>query len=891
MNGRASMPASERWFRILLRLYPADFRDEMGAAVVEAYLDRCRNAVARAGTAGLAAIWFRALIDSIRNGVGEHLRPGVPWRRAGNWGRDAELAVRRLVRAPAFSLAMIGTLTVGLGAFAVVLTVIDKTLIEPLPYERPNDLYFVWRDYSAFFDLKRGWLGGPDVADLGKAGGPILGAVGIRRGRRTLADARGGDGNPEEVNVMVSSPNLFDLLGVRPMIGRGFAPNEVGPSRSPVIVLGYDLWQRRFAGDRAVVGTGVRVNGELFTVIGVMGRDFHFVRHTSLGAPESAEAYVTFDTDLATMNPSSGAFSGLIRARPGASPAQVRAGVTAVGKALDERAFRKRGLKLYPVSLQSDLVAGVRPALVVLGLSGVFLVLVLAANLATLLLARAVQREREFAVSRALGANPMALVRATLFEAGLLGGIGGAGASLAALWATRALVALTPLDLPRRESIAVDWRVAAAVIGVGALLGLVAGAAPAFWASRATLATLLRNAAVRGGGHGRLRRSLVVIQVALCLVLLSTGGLVARSFERLLRSQPGFEPSGVLTLRVPIAQWRYPDNASAIAFHARLERELAALPGVLSVGAASALPLTANTDQSDVVLPGAPGNTGRNEHDLPLVDTPQARAGWFHTLGIPILAGRDFGPVLPGARREAIIDRTLAAEFYPTGGAVGNSAVLGKDTLTIVGVVEHARQYDLHRDGRPQVYLRDQDDTYGALYFAVRTRRAPLDLVTDVRSVVRRLDPQLAISQIRTLDDVVNDSLRQQRVSAVLVAGFSIGALLLAAMGLFGVVAGSVARRRHEIAVRLALGADRGRVLRLVIGEGAVLVALGIVVAVPGIYITGRAMRGVLVGISPFDPLTLVGVAAGLALVALAACYIPARRVGLIDPAGALREE
>ena len=658
-----------------------------------------------------------------------------------------------------------------------------------------------------------------------------------------------------------------------------------------MIVLGYDLWQRRFAGDRGVIGARVRVNSTLFTVIGVMGRDFHFVRHTSLGAPESADAYITFPYDVASMPPGQGAFAALIRARPGASASQVGAAVAAVGKSLDERYFKNRGVKLYSVGLEPDLVAGVRPALVVLGVSGVFLVLVLAANLATLLLARAMQREREFAVSRALGANGGALVRATLLEASLLGAIGGAGASLAAVWGTRALVALAPLDLPRRESIAVDWRVAAMVIGVGALLGVVAGAAPAFWASRSTLASLLRNATVRGGGRNSLRRALVVIQVALCLVLLSTGALVARSFERLLRSQPGFDATGVLTFRVPIAPWRFPDNASAVAFDARLERELAALPGVLSVGAASALPLTADTDQGTVDLPGAPGNTGRAEHDKPLVDRPQARTGWFRTLGIRFLAGGDFGPVRPGARREAIIDRTLAATFFPSGGAVGTEAIVDKDTLTIVGVVEHARQYDLHRDGRPQVYLRDEDDTYGALYFAVRTQRAPLDLVADVRSAVRRLDPQMAISQVRPLDDVVNESLRQQRLSAVLVAGFSIGALLLAAMGLFGVVAGSVARRQHEIAVRLALGAERSRVLRLVLGEGAVLVALGGLVAIPGVYVAGRAMRGLLIGISPFDPSTLVAVAAGLAVVALAACYVPARRAGLIEPAEALRGE
>lgn len=883
--------ASERWFRLLLHLYPIDFREEMGEGFVEAYLDRCRVASANAGRLAVAAIWLRGLIDSVVNGIAERLRPAVAWRRAGNWGRDGELALRRLVRAPAFSLAMIGTLVVGLGAFGVVLTVVEKILIEPLPYARPNDLYFVWRDYGHMLDMKRGWLGGPDVAELGKVGGPILASVGLRRDRRTIADPRATDGNPEEINVMVSSPNLFDLLGVRPSFGRGFAASEVGDGRAPVMVLGYDLWQNRFDGKRSVVGTSVKLNGEVFTVIGVMPRDFHFVRHASLGAPEPADAYITFAYSLAAASPRSGAFAGIIRARPGSSPEKVGAAVAAVGRSLDEKYFNKRGLKLYPVGLESDLVADVRPALVVLGLSGVFLVLVLAVNLATLLLARAIQREREFAVSRALGANPMALVRATLFEAGMLGAIGGAGATLAAAWGTKLLVSLAPMDLPRRDSIVVDWRAGIAITVIGALLGLLAGAAPAFWASRATLASLLRNAAVRGGGQGRLRRALVVVQVALCLVLLSTGGLVARSFSRLLQSQPGFDPSGVLTMRVPIAGWRYPDNASAVAFDDRLQRQLATIPGVRAVGAASAVPLTANTDQSDVTLPGAPGNTGRAEHDAPLVDVLQSRPGWFATLGIRVLAGRDFEPPRGARYREAIVDRTLAQTFYPSADAVGHAITMARDTFMIVGVVEHARQYDLHRDGRPQLYLRDQDDTYGPLYFALRTNRPPLDLVPDVRAVMQKLDPQLAVSQVQSLDDVVNDSLRQQRVSAVLIAGFSIGALMLAAMGLFGIIAGSVTRRKHEIAVRLALGAERGRVLRLVLGEGARLFVIGVIVAIPGIYGAGELTRGMLIGVSPFDPLTLASVALGLGVVAFLACYVPARRVGAIDPARALRED
>ena len=897
MTAGRGLERSERWLRLLLRLYPADFRDEFGEALVETYRDRCRTAVQRGGAGALAWVWLRALVDALRNGLGERLRPGVAWRRSGNWGRDTERAVRRLVRAPVFALTMIATLTVGLGAFAVVYTVVDKVLLRPLPYDEPDDLYFVWRDYG-WFDLKRGWLGGPDVAALQKAGGVIEGAAALLRNQSTLAGAESGAsaGDPEEIGVISTTPNLFPLLGVRPRLGRGFAPEEVGPGRPAVVVLTHALWQRRFGGDAAVVGREVRLNGTPFTVIGVMGPDFHFVRHSSLGAPEGADAYTTLAVDVATMNPGGGSFAGLVRARPGTAPAAVDAAVATVGRMVDQRDFQGRGLRLYPVGMEADLVAGVRPALVVLGAAGVLLVLVLAINMANLLLVRAGQRDQEFAVSRALGANPLALARATLLEAGLLGMLGGACGALLATWATRALVALTPLDLPRRESIAVDLRIALVVVGIGTLLGLFAGAAPAMWATRTQLAALLRNAAVRGGGggQGRLRRAMVVAQVALSLVLLTAGGLVVRSFERLLRANPGFDPTGVLTLRVPAIAARYPNDTTVVALHERVERELAALPGVTAVGGVSALPLTASAGQSTLTFPGAPGNTGEKDHDAPLVDIMSARAGYFDALGIPILAGRGFGSATgAGARagaREALIDRTLAAYFFPAASPVGFRLPLGDDTVTVVGVVEHARLYDVHADGRPQLYLRDEFDADRGLSFALRTGRDPMSLAPEVRAAIRRIDPQAAVAELRPMDDVVKQALRQPRVSAVLIAGFSLGALLLAAMGLFGVVAGSVSRRRHEIAVRLALGAGHGRVLRLVLGEGAVLVVLGLAVGVPGIYFAGRILRGVLVGVSPFDPATLGAVAAGLLAVALVACYVPARRVATIEPAQAFRD-
>jgi putative ABC transport system permease protein len=889
MSRERLVDLSERWFRLLQRLYPPDFSDDMGTAVVETYRDRARDALKRGGVIRLAALWVRALVDSVRNGAGERARPAVLWRRGGHWGRDAELATRRLLRAPALVLAVVGTLGIGLGLFAVVYTVVQKVLIEPLPYKDPDDLYFVWRDYRAYFDLSRGWLGGTDVAELQKAGGVIEGASGLLRQLMTFSAREGADAT--EIAVMIASPNLFDVLGAQPALGRGFAKDEVGPKRPPVIVLTHELWNR-VGGDRAILGTTVRLNGEPYTVIGVLPPKFGFVRNASLGPPQRADAYTTFNINLAETNPGQGSYAGLIRARRGTSPQAVASSVDAVGRLVDARDFKNKGLKLYPVGLKPDLVASIRPALVVLGFAGVLLVLVLMVNLASVLIARAAQREHEFAVSRALGANGAAVVRATLFEGGLLGLAGGVVATLAAIWGTRTLIALAPLDLPRREAVAVDWRIGATVIGLGALLGLVAAITPATWAARATLSSLLANSAVRGGGgRGRLRRAMVVAQVTLSLVLLSTGGLVVRSFDRLLRADPGFQPEGLLTMRVPMPPQFIPKVEDALALQERVEQALRTIGGVTGVSATSTLPLTASASQNLVRIPGAPGNTGNADRDAPLADYMGTRAGYFEVMGMRLVEGRGFDRVRRDGVRDAVIDRNLARQFFPTGTALGAKIPFNNQIVTVVGVVDQARLYDVHQEGRPQLYVRAEDFGYRTLAFVVRTRRDPQALVPEARSAIRQIDPRLALADVRTMDDVVGDALRRQRISAVLISGFAVGALLLAAMGLFGIVSGSVTRRRHELALRLAVGADYGRLVRLVLGEGAALVVIGVLIGAPGIYIAGSLLRGVLVGVSPLDPLTLGGVAVSLGLVTMIACYLPARRVLRIDPAQSLRQE
>jgi putative ABC transport system permease protein len=904
MNASRLMNASDRWFRLLRRLYPPDFRDEMGDALVEAYHDRARHALTRGGLLALAAVWLRALIDSLRNGPGERARPAVSWRRGGNWGHDAERACRRLLRAPAFAVATIGTLTIGLGMVAIVYTVVQTVLIDPMPYRQSQDLYYVWRDYSPLVDLTRGAVAGTDIAELQKTGAVIEDAAGFAPFLGGIFSLREG-ADPSEIAVTVTSPNLFEMLGVTPALGRTFARNEVGRGRPNMLVLSHELWNR-FGADPGMVGTQVRLNGNSYTVIGILPADFSFVRNDAIGAPQRIDAFMTFSNDLAATNPKTGGYSVLIRARAGASPGAVADAVGAVSRTVNARDFNGRGPRLFSVGLKPDLLARARPALLVLGSAGALLALMLMVNLASVLLARAAQREREFAVSRALGASGGAVVRATLIEGGLLGLIGGGAGALVALWGTRALVALAPLDLPRRDAIAVDARIAGAIVGLGLLLGLLAATMPATWAARVSLSSLLASSAVRGGGgHGRMRRGMIVAQVALSLVLLSSAGLVARSFEQLLRADLGFRPDGLLTFRVRSPPEFFPGRADVTQFQDRVERALASIPGVSGASATSALPLTASAAQTPVTIPGAPGNTGDPDRDSPLVDVIGTRASYMEIMGMRLIAGRTFDPVRREGLQEAVIDRRLAERFFPTGDPLGaqipwpmmaprppaGAAPQPPPTLTIVGVVEPARQYDVQQEGRPQLFIRTEDWGFRPLSFLVRTARDPRSLIPEVQSAIRQVDARVAVGDLRTMDEIVGDVRRQQQTSAVLIAAFALGALLLAAMGLFGVISGSVTRRRHELAVRLALGADHGRVLRLVLGEGAQLVFIGVLIGLPGIYAASGLLRGALVGITPTDPLTLSAVSIGLALVTMLACYLPARRVAAIDPAQSLRDE
>ncbi len=889
MRDRRLLHLSARWFRCLLRFYPPDFRDEMGNALAETYMYRAQDALRNGGTIRLALVWLRALIDSVCNGIAERVSPAASWRRAGDWGRDVELVGRRLVRSPIFAAATIGTLTIGLGMFAVVYTAVQKVLIDPMPYKNPGDLYYVWRDYGPITDVKRGALAGSDVVEMQKANAVIEDAAGLQPFLGGIFSQREGD-TPMEIAVTWTTPNVFRLLGAAPALGRSFSPGEVGPGHQ-VMILSYHLWNRLGA-DPGIVGRDVRLQNRPFRVIGVMPREFTFVRNDAAAPPQRVDAYVPFEIDLARTNPQNGGYAAVIRARHGSPPDAVAAAIGAVGRTIDARDFGGRGLKLYPVGLKADVISRIRPALIVLGAAGMVLVLMLMVNLASVLLARGAQREHEIAVSRALGANTTIIVRSTLLEGGLLGLTGGSLGALAAAWGTRALVALAPLNLPRRDAIAIDWRIGATVIALGALLGLLAAIAPAVWAARASLAVLLSSSAVRGGGgHGRLRRGMIVAQVALSLVLLSSSALVMRSFERLLRADPGFRPDGLFTFRMRTPPEIFPKFADAVAFQDRVRNELATIPGVTGASAATVLPLLATSFQRTINLPGIAEKTTGADRDKVLVDMIGVRPQYVETMGIRLLAGRTFTEAHPNGVTETMIDAQLLPKFFPKNDAIGGKIKMDSQTLTVIGVFHQARLYDVHSDGRPQILVRTDDFGTRPLFFVVRTTREPHSLQPDVEAALLRLDTRIPVGEPRAMEDIVKASRSPQAIGGALIGAFAAGALLLVAMGLFGVVSGSVTRRRHELAVRMALGADYSRVLRLVLGEGALLVVAGLLIGAPGIFMATGLVRGLLVGVSPTDPLTLLAAALGLLVVTMVTCYVPARRALRIEPAQLLRQE
>lgn len=812
--------------------------------------------------------------------------------RGGSWLedllRDARYSIRSLARSPGYVVTVVLTLALGIAANTSIFSVANGILFKPLPYRDPARLMVLW-DGLDWIGVPEAWITGPEVVRLRRESRSFEGFAALRNGSATLGGSDGSE--PQQVRVSAVSANFFQVLGSGPERGRGFSPGEDQPGAPPVAVLSRKLWIQRFGGDSALLGKPILLDGKLTTVVGILPASFRFSAQSSLGSPSDADVYRPIVDTLAAMSPVNHSLGLLARVRADVTVPAARAELQSLSRRLDAEVYGKQGFKFVPVLLQERMVRAVRPALLALLAAVALLILIMCANLAVLALVRAARRERELVVRRAIGAGQGRITRQLLTETILLAAASGAmGAGLGSL-ALRGLLALAPAGLPRRSEIGIDLGVLAVTLGIAVLVGLGMGVAPVFHSRRSDISTVLREKSPSRSG-GQLRQGLVLAQLALSMILLAGTGLLLGSFVKLLRVDPGYTAQEALTIDLMASRAKYATGQPVADVFTRYQDALRALPGVTAVGASTMLPFSGGADQSGVFFPASPANTGNREHDVMLGDTGPATAGYFAALGVPIIAGREFDATdRDSTARVALIDELVAKRYFPGGNAVGQVVTIDGDSLQVVGVVGHVRLYSLQEEGRGQLYVPHGYLPYRGLTIVVQTERNAIGLAGEARRALREVDPEQPIIAMATMRDALRGSLAERRLVLILVGSFAAAALLLVALGVYGVTSSTVTQRTREFGIRMALGADRRKVVLSVLAGPVRLVTLGLAIGLAGTFAGGRVVRKLLYGVSPSDPLTLGAVALTLLLVALLASYFPARRATRVDPMVALRSD
>jgi putative ABC transport system permease protein len=801
-----------------------------------------------------------------------------------NLWQDLRYGWRMLLKRPGFTLVAVITLALGIGANTTIFSFVNGILLRSLPYPQPERLVIL--DETA---LKRG------VTSMGVSYPNFLD---WREQNRVFEDvaaydtsslALTGGGEPEQLQGAVVSHGLLEILRVSPLLGRTFTEAEDRPKNDTIIILSYGLWQRRFGGDPDIIGQALTLNARSYTVIGIMPPDFRF--------PEVAEYWTPLAFDTQTYTRTDHGLGAVARLKEGMSIEQARAEMNDIAARIEQQnPVTNEGLGVSVTGMHQALAGDYRQALIIL-LSVVGCVLLVAcANVANLMLVRATTRQKEIAIRAALGARRGRIIRQLLTESLLLGAAGGALGLLIAVWGLDLLLAAIPIKLPFWMKFSLDWCVLGFTFGVSLLTGLGFGILPALQASRTNLNETLKEGGRSAAGTGRQRsRSLMVVaEIALSLVLLVGAGLMMRSFLRLQQVNPGLNPTGVMTMRINLPRARYSQDARRSDYYRQLLERLRSLPGVEAAGAISTLPLHGNTWGRSLTVEGFPIlSVGQ----APLIQHNVITPGYFHALGIVIREGRDFtdADTVEGPKI-AIIDERLAHEYWPNESAIGKRIRFGppednEPWHTIVGVVGAVRHERLEATTRNSVYLSHAEIPIGGMFLALRTMAKPEAMIEPMRAQIHELDASLPITNVRTMEEVVARSIWQPRLYTVLFGIFAAVALLLAAVGLYGVMAYTVTIRTHEIGLRVALGARPGDVLRLIAGQGIKLALAGVASGLVAALLLTRLMASLLFSTSASDPLTFTGLAALLMLVALLACYVPARRATKVDPMVALRYE
>jgi len=709
-----------------------------------------------------------------------------------------------------------------------------------------------------------------------------------------------GSGTPERVGGASVSASFFDLMGVTPILGRTFSPEEDSPGANTVVVISHALWQSRFGADQSVCGKTMMLDGRSRTIIGVMPRGFQFPRTEDLPSYFQTTAQSDLWTPVGLTgeqlaNRESHNKSVIARLKPGTTVEQAQSEISAISNRIAEQYPEARGWGAKVIPMKEQLVGDLRVALfVLLGAVG-FVLLIACANVANLLLARASSRQKEMAVRSALGASRVRIIRQLLTESVMLALAGGVIGILLAVWGINILLALGPSSIPRKHEISIDGYVLAFTFTVSLVTGVLFGLAPAFQVSRFNLSETLKEGA-RGStaANAPLRSLLVVAEVALSLVLLIGAGLLLNSFSRLLKINPGFDPKNVLAMRISAGS-SYDDDQKQVRFFQQIIEKVKALPGVESTGAVSDLPLGGGEEIDQFTVEGSPAPS--NYNDTPLGDFRFIDDGYFSTLKIPLVAGRHFGERdTETAPPVIIVSESLARRFFADEQPVGKRIKPGDyesraPWATIVGVVKDVKHSTLEQETRPQLYFPYQQKLWGILTIVARSGSDSKSLSAMMRNAVWEVDKDQPITSLKMMDEYLADSVSQKRFNAILLAAFAIVAMVLASVGIYGVMSYTVTQRTHEIGIRIALGAKQRDVFKLVVGQGLKLTLAGVAIGLGAAFALTRLMESLLYNVSATDPATFIVISIVLAGVALGACFVPARRATKVDPMVALRYE